>query len=322
MTTTSATSTTEGGVRASHRIRANLPQMSSVMVKIAELLLEHPTAPLELSITELAERAGTSAATVTRFCRLIGYSGYVQFRVGVASDVGRGDAHASWRTDIGREFDPDDSPRDVLGTLLNSHMHSLQSTADRIDLDTVAAIARQISVCSHLDIYGIGGSAGMAAEMQSRLYRIGINTHCWGEVHGGLTSAAILGEGAMALGISNTGRTEETIQMLSQAKSSGAFTIALTNDQDSPLAELADVTVITAAPELYLQPDDLSAKHSQLFVLDLLYLLVAQLDLTEIATRLAASAMAVSEHRRPAHPARGPRRTAQPQPVAGSTAHV
>ncbi|MET0932522.1 MAG: MurR/RpiR family transcriptional regulator, partial [Mycetocola sp.] len=213
-------------------------------------------------------------------------------------------------------------PRDVLGTLLNSHMHSLQSTADRIDLDSVADIARRISDCSHLDIYGIGGSAGMAAEMQSRLYRIGINAHCWGEVHGGLTSAAILGEGALALGISNTGRTEETIQMLSQAKSSGAFTIALTNNADSPLAELADVTVITAAPELYLQPDDLSAKHSQLFVLDLLYLLVAQLNFTDIATRLAASAMAVSEHRRPAHPVRGSRRAAQPLTASGSTAHV
>lgn len=322
MTTASTMSTSEGGVRVSNRIQANLPQMSSVMVKIAELLLENPTAPLELSITELAERAGTSAATVTRFCRLIGYSGYVQFRVGVASDVGRGDAHESWRADIGRGFDPEDPARDVLGTLLNSHMRSLQATAELIDLDLVSGIASAISKCDHLDIYGIGGSGGMAAEMQSRLYRIGINAHCWGEVHGGLTSAAILGKGAVAIGISNTGRTEETIQMLSQAKASGAFTIALTNSSESPLAEVADVTVITAAPELYLQPDDLSAKHSQLFVLDLLYLLVAQLNFTEIATKLAASAMAVSEHRRPAHSARGSRRAAEPLIPAGSTTNV
>lgn len=322
MTTASTMSTSEGGVRVSNRIQANLPQMSSVMVKIAELLLENPTAPLELSITELAERAGTSAATVTRFCRLIGYSGYVQFRVGVASDVGRGDAHESWRADIGRGFDPEDPARDVLGTLLNSHMRSLQATAELIDLDLVSGIASAISKCDHLDIYGIGGSGGMAAEMQSRLYRIGINAHCWAEVHGGLTSAAILGKGAVAIGISNTGRTEETIQMLSQAKASGAFTIALTNSSESPLAEVADVTVITAAPELYLQPDDLSAKHSQLFVLDLLYLLVAQLNFTEIATKLAASAMAVSEHRRPAHSARGSRRAAEPLIPAGSTTNV
>ena len=109
--------------------------------------------------------------------------------------------------------------------------------------------------------------------------------------------------------------------MLSQAKSSGAFTIALSNSADSPLAEVADVTVITAAPELYLQPDDLSAKHSQLFVLDLLYLLVAQLNFTEIATKLAASAMAVSEHRRPAH-VRTVRRPRERDITPGSTANV
>ncbi len=321
MTTKSTMGSTEGGVRVSNRIQANLPQMSSVMVKIAEVLLENPTAPLELSITELAERAGTSAATVTRFCRLIGYSGYVQFRVGVASDVGRGDALQSWQEDIGRGFGPDDSPRGVLSTLLNSHVHSLQSTAELIDLELLSGIAKAISTCKHLDIYGIGGSAGMAAEMQSRLYRIGINAHSWGEVHGGLTSAAILSKGAVAIGISNTGRTEETIQMLSQAKSSGAFTIALTNSPESPLAGIAHVTVITAAPELYLQPDDLSAKHSQLFVLDLLYLFVAQLNFTEIATKLAASAMAVSEHRRPAQKRADARSRARTIP-SGSIANV
>ena len=59
------------------------------MARVADFLLRDPRAPLTLSIGELAERAGTSAATVTRFCRMIGYSGYVALRVGIATDVGR-----------------------------------------------------------------------------------------------------------------------------------------------------------------------------------------------------------------------------------------
>ena len=111
----------------------------------------------------------------------------------------------------------------------------------------------------------------MAREMQLRLYRIGINAHHWGEVHDGLTSAALLDEDSVAIAISNTGRTIETIEMLDQAKSSGAFTLAITSNADSPLAALADVHVVTVAPDEYLQPDDLSAKHAQLFALDLIY---------------------------------------------------
>ena len=61
--------------------------MSAAMDKIAGLLLEHPTAPLNLSITELAEQARTSAATVTRFCRAIGYARSGALRVGVRHGV-------------------------------------------------------------------------------------------------------------------------------------------------------------------------------------------------------------------------------------------
>lgn len=292
------------GVR--ERIHAKIPQMSAAMVKVAEVLLQKPTAPLELSITELAEEASVSPATVTRFCRLIGYAGYVPFRVGVASDVGRGDAQKSWQADIGTAFNPEDEPRDVLRALLQTHTVSLSATADLVDIEQIETIAQAIVGCRHLDIYGIGGSGGMAEEMCARVYRIGINAHAWQEVHGGLTSAALQDDACVALAISNTGRTEETIQMLTQAKSSGAFTVALTSSTTSPLATLADVHVTTFAPDGYLQPDDLSAKHAQLFVLDLLYLLVAQHDFSRTATMLAASAMAVSGHRRTLRQGRRP----------------
>ncbi|HVD21964.1 MAG TPA: MurR/RpiR family transcriptional regulator [Lapillicoccus sp.] len=315
MTTTAAPPL---GVRT--RIQANVPQMSEAMTKLATLLLDEPLAPLELSITELAARAGTSAATVTRFCRLIGYAGYLPFRVGVAADAGRLRADETWRVDIGRAFDPEDTPEQVLHTLAQSHQAALQATAESMDIDEVVRIAEAIATRARVDIYGIGGSAVMAREMQLRLYRIGINAHHWGEVHDGLTSAALLDEDSVAIAISNTGRTVETIEMLAQAKSSGAFTLAITSNADSPLAALADVHLVTVAPDVYLQPDDLSAKHAQLFALDLLYLIVAQRNFPRTATTLAASAAAVAPHRRAPtrdrRPTRG-RRTARPTPRAG-----
>lgn len=308
MAMVSQRSTTDNGLTALGRIERGLAAMPAAMTKIAEVIREDPTAPVELSITELAERAGASAATVTRFCRLIGYSGYTQFKVGIASDVGRGDAHESWRADIGREFHPEDSPREVARTLLNAHVRALETTAGMLDLDEMSAVARAVATCRNLDVYGIGGSAVMAKELEARLYRIGISVHSWGEVHGGLTSAALLDKNSVAIGISNTGRTDETVQMLSQADSSGAFTVAITHETESPLAEIADVTLVTSSPELYLQPDDLSAKHSQLFLIDMLYLLVAQQNFADTATKLAASAMAVSGHRRPKRATRRPAR--------------
>lgn len=284
------------------------------MTRLAELVLADPSAIVDLSITELARRAGTSAATVTRFCRLVGNTGYVQFRVGLAADLGRDDASESWRTDIGSEFDPNDSPGELLRTLVGSQIRALEATAALVHLDDMTRLAKTIWSCPHLDIYGIGGSAEMAAELQNRLYRIGVNAHAWSEVHSGLASAAILSREAVAIAISNSGRTSETIEMLELAATSGAVTVAITSDADSPLGRVADVCVVNATPKRNLQPDDMAAKHAQLLVLDLLYLLVAQQDHATSAARLAASRLAVLQHRRPA-PAQRRRRTVTTPPT-------
>jgi DNA-binding MurR/RpiR family transcriptional regulator len=289
----------------SNRIQTRLPEMSGVMSKIGHYLLENPQAPLKLSIGQLADRAGTSAATVTRFCRMIGYAGYVPFRVSIATDFGRSTARDSWKTDIGRAFSPDDPPADVLSTLVNAHSRTLRETAAALDLPTIRAISKRIAASSHVDIYGVGGSAMLADEMQARLYRIGINTHVWSEVHAGLTSAAIQNKHSVAIGISNTGRTEETIQMLGEAGRSGALTVAITNNPTSPMAAASDLSIVTSVYERFLQPDDLSAKHAQLLVLDLLYLLVAQENFARTTDNLAASALAVSTHRRPSRSSNG-----------------
>ncbi len=282
------------------RIETYQSQMPATMAKIAAVLMDDPKAPLNLSITDLAGRAGTSAASVTRFCRMIGYAGYGQLRVGIAEDVGRGGSKAAWIADIGRSFGPDDPPEQVRTVLLNTHTLSLKTTAGMLDLDAAVRVAQAIGGARHVDVYGVGGSSLTALETQHRLYRIGINVHTWAEVHNGLTSAAILDATCVAVGISNTGRTDETIQMLSAAKTAGAYTVAITGNPESPLARMADDVLIAASSNGYLQPADLSARHSQLFVVDFLYLLIAQANFERTTRLLAASAAAVAPRRRPA----------------------
>lgn len=281
------------------RIGTFKSQMPATMAKIAAVLMDDPRAPLNLSITDLAERAGTSPASVTRFCRSLGFTGYAQLRVALAEDAGRGGAQAAWIADIGRSFGPHDPPEEIRNALLNTHITSLQTTAGLLDMPTAQRVAAAIVRSRHLDVYGVGGSALTALETEARLYRIGINVHTWAEVHNGLTSAAILDAGCVAIGISNTGRTDETIQMLTLAKASGAYTVAMTGNPDSPLARLADDVLVAASPDAYLQPADLSARHCQLFVVDLLYLLIAQSNFDRTTRLLAASGAAVAPRRRP-----------------------
>src|SRR6478609_181456 len=141
-----------------NRIETYQSQMPATMAKIAAVLIDDPKAPLNLSITELSERAGTSAASVTRFCRMLGYAGYSQLRVAIAEDVGRGGAQAAWIADIGRSFGPHDPPEEIKLALLNTHLNSLQTTAGLLDMPTAQRVAAAIVKSRHLDVYGDGGS--------------------------------------------------------------------------------------------------------------------------------------------------------------------
>ena len=53
--------------------------------------------------------------------------------------------------------------------------------------------------------------------------------------------------GVLAVCLSQSGKTQEIVQTLAWARDCGAKTVAVTNDAQSPLAELADVALITQA---------------------------------------------------------------------------
>ena len=183
--------------------------------------------------------------------------------------------------------------------LISSHTKSLREATSAIDLAVITEVSRRIALSSHVDIYGVVGSAMLAEELQGRLYRIGVPAYAWSEVHSGLTSAAIqdAGHGRYRYFNHRTNRRDD--RDAGRGRRAGAFTVAITNDPTSSLAELADRSMVTSIYEQFRQPDDLSAKHGQLLVLDLLYLLVAQENFDRSSAKLAASALAVSSHRRP-----------------------
>jgi len=300
------------------RVRAIQSELPGALQRVAELVLTDPASAARATIVELAERSGTSPATVTRFCRAMGFEGYAELRLGIAAETGRAARAAGWTVDIGREILPSDPLDRVLGQIIAANTRALQDTSARLDLDAVDRAASAIADANRVDIYGIGGSALVGAELQLCLHRIGIPSWAWTEVHNGLASSSLLGVGDIALGISNSGQTRETIEMLAEAGSHGATTVALTSYPKSPLADVADIVLLTSTHETTFRPDALSARHPQLVVLDLVYIAVAQRTHDRSHAAFQVTARAVAAHRaeeRPTVEGKRARRGAVPTPA-------
>jgi DNA-binding MurR/RpiR family transcriptional regulator len=279
------------------RVRARLPEFSGALHRVAEYVLRDPASAARETIVELAERSGTSPATVTRFCRALGFQGYAEVRLGIAAETGRAARSAGWAVDIGREIRPSDPLDQVLQQIMAADTRAMHDTAALLDLRSVERAAQVLSMARRVDIYGAGSSALVGAELRVCLHRIGIAAWSWADIHDGLASAATLDAGDVAVGVSHTGQTRETVEILAEAGSHGATTVALTSFPGSPLADIADVVLLTAVHTTPFRPDALSARHSQLVVLDLLYIAVAQRlhDRADAAFQLTARA--VDAHR-------------------------
>lgn len=279
------------------RIRAALPELPAALQRVGEQVLSAPAVVARATILETAERSGTSAATVTRFCRALDLPGYADLRLAMAEETGRSSAVAGWEIDIGREIMPTDSLQELLGLITTADIRAIQETAAQIDLAEIERAADAVASAGRVEVYGIGGSALVADSMQLCLHRIGIPTWSWSDVHNGLTSAALLGTDDVAIAVSHSGATYETVEMLSAAGSRGATTVALTSFPNSALAEVADIVLTTAIHETTFRPDALAARHPQLMVLDLLYVAVAQRRYDATGVALTLTAQAVSSHR-------------------------
>jgi DNA-binding MurR/RpiR family transcriptional regulator len=271
-------------------------QVPDALARVADQVLADPAGVTRLTLVDLAERSRVSPATVTRFCRRAGFSDYAQLRVAIAAEGGRAE-QARWEMDLGRDIERGDPVDRVLQVVATADTRTLQETASQLDLDVLDQVADAIAHTGHLDLFGVGGSGLSAGEMQFRLERLGIA--CWSrlDVHSALTSAALLRSGDVCFAISHSGRTSEAVEVVTEAAARQATTVALTGDPDSPLAEAADLVLTTAVRETSFRPEALAAKHAQLLVLDVVYILVAQRRYEETGRAFELTATATEPHR-------------------------
>ncbi|WP_179956854.1 MurR/RpiR family transcriptional regulator [Amycolatopsis anabasis] len=277
------------------RIRSLLPGLARAEQRVAKVVLDDPASVARRSITEVALAANTSETTVTRFCKAVGVGGYPQLRIALAADTARSEARSS--RNLGGEIGHDDDLAAVIGKVSFADARAVEETADQLDVATLQKVIDLVASAGRVDVYGVGASAFVAADLQQKLHRIGRVSFAWSDTHIMLTSAAVLGSADIAFGISHTGATTDTVEALRVAREHGATTVALTNFPRSPITEVADYVLTTAARETTFRSGATASRIAQLTVIDCLFIGVAQRHMDTAVNALDATRDAVGSHR-------------------------
>ena len=277
------------------RLRGLRPSLSPAEDRVAEQVLADARAAAALTISELAVAAHTSETTVLRFCKRLGLPGYPQLRLALAEESAQPRVSAAKTSDISAK----DSIDDIIAKVAFADASAVEETAQQLDREALTQAAAAIAGAKRVDIYGIGASAIVGIDLQQKLHRIGAIAFAWNDPHIALTSATLLARKDVAIGISHSGTTKETIEALEAARNRGATTIAITNFPLSRLASLADLVLTTAARETSLRSGATASRIAALTVVDCLYIAVAQRHLKRARKAVEETRDAVSGHRLP-----------------------
>ena len=264
-------------------IRSLLPNLAPVERRVAQAVLDDPGGAARQSISELSRTCGTSATTVVRFCRAVGLRGYPELRLALAAAVASDDPGAVVLA--AQDISPGDDAALIAKKIAYADAAAVTDTANHLDPAAVVNVVNHLAAANRIDIYGVGASGYVGLDLQQKLQRIGRPAFAWPDPHLAITSAALRTEGDVAVGLSHTGTTVDTIDALREAHRGGAVTVAVTNFPWSPITEVADCVLLTAARETAFRSGAMTSRIAQLTVIDCLFVVLAQRDLP--ATRAA-----------------------------------
>ncbi|MCL4546097.1 MAG: MurR/RpiR family transcriptional regulator [Chloroflexi bacterium] len=252
-------------------LRTSMTTLRAGERKVAQYVLERPEIVPQLTVIELGKHSGVSEATVLRLCQALGYRGYTEFKRRLIADLAASQAiAAAVAAQPYADVQDGDSLAAIFYKVLRMDVQALVDTAAAVSVEQIERAITLLLDARRIECYGVGGSGPVVQDAAYRLLRVGLDARCSTDSHLQVVHAALLGPEDVALCISHSGETQDTLDALEVAKSTGAHTLVITGFPDSPLARAADVTLVTATIGSRWRGDEIPARIVQLSLVDAL----------------------------------------------------
>ena len=273
------------------RINREYYQLSSAEKKIADYMLLQRQECQYMSISEMAEVEDVAEATVSRFCRRLGYKGYSAFKLAVA---GAGSGQRPMNPLYG-EIQSEDSLGDMCQKIYAADVDAITQTLALINPAAVTAAADMLLAADRVLCMGLGGSMILAREAAHLFSTALPNFYPVDDSHFQAIRAALLTPGDAVMYFSYSGSTRDMVDLMKIARERGAKIILITRFPKSPGAALADVVLECGAKEGPLQMGSVAARMGQLFITDVLFNEVCRRDMGDCRERRKQVADALAD---------------------------
>ena len=218
--------------------------------RIVDYILEHQSEAPRLTAAQLSRAAATSEATVSRFCRKLGFGSFRSFQFSLARDL------ESQRNEGLTDEVSLDNMEQSLKNILAAKVSELNATIDGIDHDTLAAVVHALKHAGVIEFAAVGNTNAVALDATFKFSQLGLRCMASTISETSIGFALTLRPGDVIVLISNSGKSRRLNRMAKAARNCGATVVVISSDSKSPLARLADYTFNTVNHEALLTTGD------------------------------------------------------------------
>lgn len=258
---------------------------------IANYLLSNKESIINLSAKEIGDITNTSAATVVRFSKKLGFDSLNEMKLKVSISLNDNEETSNFEY-----LDKDLETKDIIYGIKNSIDVVMEKTVKLIEEEELEKATELLIGAKDIYVYSVGVSGLVGLDFYYKLSRINKRCIAHTDTHLQVTSSILMQPGDVAVAISYSGNTREVLKCVENAKKLNIPVISITKaSMNNELENLSDITLKIPFVEKSLREGAMSSRISQLAVIDMLFIGMVKNNLKEIEEKLIVTRKAVEE---------------------------
>ncbi|WP_300330703.1 MurR/RpiR family transcriptional regulator [Fusobacterium sp.] len=259
------------------RINTLQGKFTSKEKKINKFIMANIDRIMYMNTYEIAEQCETSQASVVRFAKKLGYSGFPELKVDFGKEIGRREA----KEKISFTYEDMSENGEIFENIKNVvkiNTRIIEDTYSSVDVKVIEKTVKAIKKARKIVIVGAGYSGIIARDLEYKLLELGINVIFQNDFHTLLTIIPTLTEEDILFVISQSGRTSDIYYLVEESKKRNIKIIAITQTSNNPIKELADIQITTVVEKNNFRSTSLYSRISQLTIIDIIYVSLISSD--------------------------------------------
>ena len=270
-------------------IKSLLNELPKAELRVAMFILEQPRDVLNMTAQELGKASKASAATVVRLSKRLEIDSFPQMKLMLMKELDNGVIKGY------SDISANEPLVDIKNKLLGNAYQSLSDTASLLDNELIEEAVRAMEKAKIIYIYGVGSSHLVAENLAQKWSRIGKTCISMEDTHSLIAAMISNSEDKLFIGISNSGRTSEVVQLMKIANNNHCNTMSITQFGKNPVMDVATINLqhVRVNEQAYRSAATASL-HVQFYLIDVLFHAYASKNFETIIDHVVASREEIS----------------------------